>query len=67
MVVLHVAALERIDEMRDRGILGRDGNLHAALGHHAVGVTQPQLRRQNDLGPCPMRMQAAAQPAPPRR
>ena len=50
MVVLHVAALERIDEVRDRRVLRRDGNLHTALSHHAVGVAETELRRQDDLG-----------------
>jgi len=50
MVVLHVAALERIQKMGDRGVFRRDGHLHAALGHHAVGVSQPELRRQDHLG-----------------
>ena len=36
MVVLHVAALERIDEMGDRGIFRRDGDLHPTLRHHAI-------------------------------
>ena len=50
MVVLHVAALERIEEMGDGRIFGRDRNLHPPLSHHAIGVAKPKLRGQDYLG-----------------
>ena len=64
MVVLHVAAFERIDEMRHRRIFRCDGNLHSALRHDAIGVTKPQLRRQDRLGAGAMRMQCSCTTGP---
>ena len=65
MVVLHVAALQRIHEMRDGRVLWRDRNLHAPLSHHAVGVTETELRRQDDLGAGRMRMECRRTAGPP--
>ena len=56
MVVLHVTALERIQEMLDRGIIRRHGNLHAALRHHRIGIPQAQLCRQQHLRALTMRV-----------
>ena len=57
MVVLHVAALQRIHEVGDGRVLGRHRNLHAPLSHHAVGVAETELRSQDDLGAGRMRME----------
>ena len=54
MVVLHVTALEGIQEMLDRGIVGRHGNLHATLRHHRIRISQAQLRGQEHVRPLPM-------------
>ena len=50
MVVLHVTALERIQEVLDRRILLADRDLHSPLSHDGIGVAQSQLGRQHDLG-----------------
>ena len=47
MVVLHVPALERVNKMRDRGVFRGNGNLHPALRHHAIGIAETQLGREN--------------------
>ena len=57
MVVLHVAALQRVHEVGDGRVFRRDRNLHAALGHHAVGVAEAKLGCQHDLGACRMGME----------
>jgi hypothetical protein len=57
MVVLHVAALKRIDEVGDRRILWRHGDLHPTLRHDTVRITQPKLRGQHDLRSGSVRMQ----------
>ncbi len=44
VVVLHVTALEGVKEMRDRGVLRCDRNLHAALRHDAVGIRSESNR-----------------------
>ena len=62
VVVLHVTALEGIQEMLDRGVIGRHGNLHAALRHHRIRISQAQLRGQEHLRPLPMRVERRGTP-----
>ena len=50
MIVLHVTALECVDKVGNRRISGRHRDLHPALRHHAVRITQPQLGRQDHFG-----------------
>ena len=60
MVILHVATFEGVQEVGDRRVLRRNRDLHTTLSHHAIGVTEPQLRCKNHLCAGPMRMQRSS-------
>jgi len=56
MVILHMPALQGVDEVGHGGIFRRHRDLHAPLRHHAVGIAESQFRSQHDLRACPVRM-----------
>ena len=57
VIVLHVPALEGVQEVLDRGILIGDGDLNPTLSHDGVGIAQAELGGQQDRGSLAARMQ----------
>ena len=48
----------------DGRVFRRNRHLHAALGHHAVGIAEAELRGQDDFGALAVRVQRSRAPGP---
>src|SRR5438445_223071 len=57
VVVLHMPAFERVEEVLHRRVLVSDSNLDPALGHDGIGVAKPELGGQQHLRAVGVRVQ----------